>query len=261
MTLLAPAATAADGFIAARLLERARLCPGSSSGLPSAARDALKRRSGARRGSLSKARSPRRRRYRPRRSRLRSDHDALFGAGSLRAAASMAKPRGDHQADQRLQADRGQRSCSSGRAVPSGIDGETWQDSRAIAVEASASVTLLPAEARPSPGARPHARRQRDPARRHWHSRSRAHRHRAENLRQCALAVWGHALPRPNAASHKYARWRPCLSCPGLGSPLAGAARLAARAAALRGGGWHCRRGEPATDAVCGSIPRICTSP
>ena len=116
--------------------------------------------------------------------------------------------------------------------VPSGIDGETGKICGA-AVEASASVTFF----RLKPG--------------HLLEPGRA---RAGEIRladigipEAALApigpqafvnapaVWGEALPRPNAASHKYARGA-VLVLSGSGHHT-GAARLAARAALRAGAG------------------------
>jgi ADP-dependent NAD(P)H-hydrate dehydratase / NAD(P)H-hydrate epimerase len=116
--------------------------------------------------------------------------------------------------------------------VPSGIDGETGRI-RGLAVEASASVTFF----RLKPG---HLL---EPGRR----LAGAIRLADIGIPEAALgpiapktfvnapAIWGEALPRPNAASHKYARGA-VLILSGSGHHT-GAARLAARAALRAGAG------------------------
>ena len=116
--------------------------------------------------------------------------------------------------------------------VPSGIDGETGKI-RGVAVEASASVTFF----RLKPG---HLLL---PGR----ALAGAIRLADIGIPEAALAaiapktfvnapaVWGEALPRPNAASHKYARGA-ALVLSGSGHHT-GAARLAARAALRAGAG------------------------
>jgi ADP-dependent NAD(P)H-hydrate dehydratase / NAD(P)H-hydrate epimerase len=153
--------------------------------------------------------------------------DALFGAGLARDIDGEAKA-----IIERINAF----SHAGGRVlavdVPSGIDGETGKI-RGAAVEASASVTFF----RLKPG--------------HLIMPGRAHagaiRLADIGIPEAALAsigpqtfvnapaVWGEALPRPNAASHKYARGA-ALILSGSGHHT-GAARLAARAALRAGAG------------------------
>jgi hydroxyethylthiazole kinase-like uncharacterized protein yjeF len=153
--------------------------------------------------------------------------DALFGAGLARdidgeAKAIIERVNGFKRAGGRVLA----------VDVPSGIDGETGQV-RGAAVEASASVTFF----RLKPG---HLLL---PGRTH----SGAIRLADIGIPDAALisiapqafvnapAVWGSAAPRPNAASHKYARGA-VLVLSGSGHHT-GAARLAARAALRAGAG------------------------
>jgi hydroxyethylthiazole kinase-like uncharacterized protein yjeF len=151
--------------------------------------------------------------------------DALFGAGLTRDIDGETKA-----IINRINAF----SHAGGRVlavdVPSGIDGETGKV-RGAGVEASASVTFF----RLKPG--------------HLLEPGRAHagaiRLTDIGIPEAALvsiapktfvnapAVWGEALPRPNATSHKYARGA-ALILSGSGHHT-GAARLAARAA-LRAG-------------------------
>ena len=153
--------------------------------------------------------------------------DALFGAGLARdiegeAKAVIERVNGFARAGGRVLA----------VDVPSGIDGETGKI-RGVAVEASASVTFF----RLKPG---HLLL---PGR----TLSGAIRLADIGIPEAALApiapqafvnapaVWGEALPRPNAASHKYARGA-VLVLSGAGHRT-GAARLAARAALRAGAG------------------------
>jgi hydroxyethylthiazole kinase-like uncharacterized protein yjeF len=153
--------------------------------------------------------------------------DALFGAGLTRDIDGEAKA-----IIERINAF----SHAGGRVlavdVPSGIDGETGRI-RGLAVEASASVTFF----RLKPG---HLL---EPGRR----LAGAIRLADIGIPEAALgpivpktfvntpAIWGEALPRPNAASHKYARGA-ALILSGSGHHT-GAARLAARAALRAGAG------------------------
>jgi ADP-dependent NAD(P)H-hydrate dehydratase / NAD(P)H-hydrate epimerase len=153
--------------------------------------------------------------------------DALFGAGLTRDIDGEAKA-----IIERINAF----SHAGGRVlavdVPSGIDGETGRI-RGLAVEASASVTFF----RLKPG---HLL---EPGRR----LAGAIRLADIGIPEAALgpiapktfvnapAIWGEALPRPNAASHKYARGA-VLILSGSGHHT-GAARLAARAALRAGAG------------------------
>ena len=153
--------------------------------------------------------------------------DALFGAGLARDVDGEAKA-----IIERINAF----SHAGGRVlavdVPSGIDGETGKI-RGLAVEASASVTFF----RLKPG---HLL---EPGR----TLAGAIRLADIGVPEAALgpiapktfvnapAVWGEALPRPDAASHKYARGA-ALILSGAGHHT-GAARLAARAALRAGAG------------------------
>ena len=153
--------------------------------------------------------------------------DALFGAGLTRDIDGEAKA-----IIERINAF----GHAGGRVlavdVPSGIDGETGRI-RGLAVEASASVTFF----RLKPG---HLL---EPGR----ARAGAIRLVDIGIPEAALgpiapktfvnapAVWGEALPRPNAASHKYARGA-VLVLSG-SSHHTGAARLSARAALRAGAG------------------------
>ncbi len=153
--------------------------------------------------------------------------DALFGAGLARDIDGEAKA-----IIERINAFKRAGGCVLAVDVPSGIDGETGKI-RGAAVEASASVTFF----RLKPG--------------HLLEPGRA---LAGGIRladigipEAALAtiapqtfvnapaVWGKALPRPNAASHKYARGA-VLVLSG-SAHHTGAARLAARAALRAGAG------------------------
>jgi hydroxyethylthiazole kinase-like uncharacterized protein yjeF len=152
--------------------------------------------------------------------------DALFGAGLTRDIDGEAKA-----IIARINAfGRGGRPVLA-VDVPSGIDGETGK-TRGLAVKASASVTFF----RLKPG--------------HLLEPGRAHagaiRLADIGIPHSALAsiapntfvnspsVWGEALPRPNAASHKYARGAALILS---GPHHTGAARLAARAALRAGAG------------------------
>jgi hydroxyethylthiazole kinase-like uncharacterized protein yjeF len=153
--------------------------------------------------------------------------DALFGAGLARDIDGEAKA-----IIERINAFRRAGGRVLAVDVPSGIDGATGKV-RGAAVEASASVTffrlkpghlLLPG--RPLAGAIrladigiPEA----------------ALASIAPKTFVNAPAVWGQALPRPNAASHKYERGA-ALILSGSGHHT-GAARLAARAALRVGAG------------------------
>ena len=153
--------------------------------------------------------------------------DAMFGAGLARDIDGEAKA-----IIERINAfgEAGGRVLAVD--VPSGIDGETGKI-RGAAVEASASVTFF----RPKPG---HLL---EPGRGHAGAIGLAD----IGIPEAALgpiapqtfvnapAVWGDALPRPNAASHKYARGA-ALVLSGSGHHT-GAARLAARAALRAGAG------------------------
>ena len=160
--------------------------------------------------------------------------DALFGAGLARdidgeAKAVIERVNGFARAGGRVLA----------VDVPSGVDGETGKV-RGVAVEATASVTFF----RLKPG---HLLL---PGR----ALSGAIRLADIGIPEAALApiaphafvnapaVWREALPRPNAASHKYARGA-VLVLSGSGHRT-GAARLAARAALRAGAGivrWRAR--------------------
>ncbi len=153
--------------------------------------------------------------------------DALFGAGLRRDIDGQAKGIID-----RINAFKRAEGRVLAVDVPSGIDGETGKI-RGLAVEASASVTFF----RLKPG---HLL---EPGRR----LAGAIRLADIGIPEAALgpiapktfvnapAVWGGALPRPNAASHKYARGA-VLVLSGSGHHT-GAARLAARAALRVGAG------------------------
>ena len=153
--------------------------------------------------------------------------DALFGAGLARDIDGEAKA-----IIERINAFRRAGGRVLAVDVPSGIDGETGKI-RGAAVEASASVTFF----RLKPG---HLL---EPGR----TLAGAIRLADIGIPEAALAsiapktfvnapaVWGEALPRPNAASHKYARGA-ALILSGSGHHT-GAARLAARAALRAGAG------------------------
>jgi hydroxyethylthiazole kinase-like uncharacterized protein yjeF len=153
--------------------------------------------------------------------------DALFGAGLARDIDGEAKA-----IIERINAFRHAGGPVLAVDVPSGIDGETGKV-RGAAVEASASVTFF----RLKPG---HLL---EPGRR----LAGAIRLADIGVPEAALAsigprtfvnapaVWGEALPRPNAASHKYARGA-VLVLSG-SAHHTGAARLAARAALRAGAG------------------------
>ena len=153
--------------------------------------------------------------------------DALFGAGLARDIDGEAKA-----IVERINAFKRAGGHVLAVDVPSGIDGETGKI-RGAAVEATASVTFF----RLKPG--------------HLLMPGRmlagAIRLADIGIPEAALtpiapqafvnapAVWGEALPRPNAASHKYARGA-ALILSGSGHHT-GAARLAARAALRAGAG------------------------
>ncbi|HEY1862550.1 MAG TPA: NAD(P)H-hydrate dehydratase [Roseiarcus sp.] len=153
--------------------------------------------------------------------------DALFGAGLARDIDGEAKA-----IIERINAFRGAGGLVLAVDVPSGIDGETGKV-RGAAVEASASVTFF----RLKPG---HLLL---PGR----TLAGAIRLADIGIPEAALAsiapqafvnapaVWGEALPRPDADSHKYARGA-ALILSGSGHHT-GAARLAARAALRAGAG------------------------
>ena len=153
--------------------------------------------------------------------------DALFGAGLARDIDGEAKA-----IIERINAFRRAGGRVLAVDVPSGIDGETGKI-RGVAVEASASVTFF----RLKPG---HLL---EPGR----TLAGAIRLADIGIPEAALgpiapqafvnapAVWGEALPRPDAASHKYARGA-ALILSGSGHHT-GAARLAARAALRAGAG------------------------
>ena len=153
--------------------------------------------------------------------------DALFGAGLTRDIDGEAKA-----IIERINAFRRAGGRVLAVDVPSGIDGETGKI-RGGAVEASASVTFF----RLKPG---HLL---EPGR----ALAGAIRLADIGIPEAALAsiaqktfvnspaVWGEALPRPDAASHKYARGA-ALILSGSGHHT-GAARLAARAALRAGAG------------------------
>jgi hydroxyethylthiazole kinase-like uncharacterized protein yjeF len=153
--------------------------------------------------------------------------DALFGAGLARDIDGEAKA-----IIERINAFKRAGGLVLAVDVPSGIDGETGKI-RGVAVEASASVSFF----RLKPG---HLL---EPGRR----LAGAIRLADIGIPQAALAsigpqtfvnapaVWGEALPRPNAASHKYARGA-VLVLSGSGHHT-GAARLSARAALRAGAG------------------------
>ena len=153
--------------------------------------------------------------------------DALFGAGLGRDIDGEAKT-----IIERINAFKRARGDVLAVDVPSGIDGETGKI-RGAAVEATASVTFF----RLKPG---HLLM---PGR----TLAGAIRLADIGIPEAALpsiapqafvnapAVWGAALPRPNAASHKYARGA-VLVLSGSGHHT-GAARLAARAALRAGAG------------------------
>ena len=153
--------------------------------------------------------------------------DALFGAGLARDIDGEAKA-----IIERINAFKRAGGGVLAVDVPSGIDGETGKI-RGAAVEASASVTFF----RLKPG---HLL---EPGR----TLAGAIRLADIGIPEAALApiapktfvnapaVWGEALPRPNAASHKYARGA-ALILSGSGHHT-GAARLAARAALRAGAG------------------------
>ena len=153
--------------------------------------------------------------------------DALFGAGLARDIDGEAKA-----IIERINAFKRAGGLVLAVDVPSGIDGQTGKI-RGAAVEASASVTFF----RLKPG--------------HLLEPGRAHAGAIGladiGIPEAALgpiapqtfvnapAVWRDALPRPNAASHKYARGA-VLVLSGSGHHT-GAARLAARAALRAGAG------------------------
>jgi ADP-dependent NAD(P)H-hydrate dehydratase / NAD(P)H-hydrate epimerase len=153
--------------------------------------------------------------------------DALFGAGLARDIDGEAKA-----IIERINAFKRAGGHVLAVDVPSGIDGETG-GIRGAAVEASASVTFF----RLKPG---HLL---EPGR----TLAGAIRLADIGIPEAALgliapktfvnapAVWGEALPRPNAASHKYARGA-VLVLSGSGHHT-GAARLAARSALRAGAG------------------------
>jgi ADP-dependent NAD(P)H-hydrate dehydratase / NAD(P)H-hydrate epimerase len=153
--------------------------------------------------------------------------DAVFGAGLARDIEGEAKA-----IIERINAFKRAGGLVLAVDVPSGIDGEAGKI-RGAAVEASASVTFF----RLKPG---HLLM---PARR----LAGAIRLADIGVPEAALAsigpqafvncpaVWGEALPRPNADSHKYARGA-VLVLSGSGHHT-GAARLAARAALRAGAG------------------------
>ena len=153
--------------------------------------------------------------------------DALFGAGLARDIDGEAKA-----LIERINAFKGAGGCVLAVDVPSGVDGESGKV-RGAAVEASASVTFF----RLKPG---HLLM---PGR----SLAGAIRLAEIGIPEAALAaiapqtfvnapaLWRAALPRPNAASHKYARGA-VLVLSGSGHHT-GAARLAARAALRAGAG------------------------
>jgi hydroxyethylthiazole kinase-like uncharacterized protein yjeF len=153
--------------------------------------------------------------------------DALFGAGLTRDVEGEAKA-----IIERINAFKRAGGLVLAVDVPSGIDGETGRI-RGLAAEANASVTFF----RLKPG---HLL---EPGRR----LAGAIRLVDIGIPEAALgpiapktfvnapAVWGEALPRPNAASHKYARGA-VLVLSGSGRHT-GAARLAARAALRAGAG------------------------
>lgn len=153
--------------------------------------------------------------------------DALFGAGLARDIDGEAK-----MIIERINAFKGAGGIVLAVDVPSGIDGETGKI-RGAAVEASASVTFF----RLKPG---HLLM---PGR----TLAGAIRLADIGIPEAALVpiaprafvnappVWGGALPRPNANSHKYARGA-ALILSGSGHHT-GAARLAARAALRAGAG------------------------
>jgi hydroxyethylthiazole kinase-like uncharacterized protein yjeF len=152
--------------------------------------------------------------------------DALFGAGLARDIDGEAKA-----IIARINAFKRAGGPVLAVDVPSGIDGETGKI-RGLAVEASASVTFF----RLKPG--------------HLLQPGRAHagaiRLADIGIPEAALAsiapntfvnspsVWSEALPRPNAASHKYVRGAALILS---GPHHTGAARLAARAALRAGAG------------------------
>ena len=149
VVLCGPGGNGGDGFIAARLLgERGYAVELGLLGR----RDALKGDPALAAGHLSKAprSSPP-----PLPTSPKADCviDALFGAGLTRDIDGEGE--GDHQADQRLQADRGQRARGR-RSLRNrrGNRQDSWARGRS-----ERERDLLPAEARPSPGAGPHARR------------------------------------------------------------------------------------------------------
>ena len=153
--------------------------------------------------------------------------DALFGAGLARDIDGEARA-----IIERINAFRRAGGPVLAVDVPSGIDGETGKV-RGVAVEASASVTFF----RLKPG---HLLL---PGR----TLAGAIRLADIGIPEAALApiapqafvnapaVWGEALPRPDAASHKYARGA-ALILSGSGHRT-GAARLAARTALRAGAG------------------------
>src|SRR6202020_859863 len=153
--------------------------------------------------------------------------DALFGAGLTRDIDGEAKA-----IIERINAFKRAGGHVLAVDVPSGIDGETGRI-RGAAVEARARVSFF----------RLKPRHLLEPGR----TRAGAIRLVDIGISEAALgpiapktfinapAVWGEALPRPNAASHKYARGA-ALILSGSGHHT-GAARLAARAALRAGAG------------------------
>jgi hydroxyethylthiazole kinase-like uncharacterized protein yjeF len=171
--------------------------------------------------------------------------DALFGAGLARDIDG--EPKG---LIERINAFKRAGGRVLAVDVPSGVDGETGKI-RGAAVEASASVTFF----RLKPG--------------HLLEPGRAHagaiRLEDIGIPEAALAsiapktfvnasaVWGEALPRPNAASHKYARGAVLVLS---GSRHhTGAARLAARAALRAGAGIVSVASPP--DAVAANAAQL----
>ena len=171
--------------------------------------------------------------------------DAMFGAGLTRDIDGEAKA-----IIERINAFRQAGGRVLAIDVPSGIDGETGKI-RGAAVEAGASVTFF----RLKPG---HLL---EPGRTH----AGAIRLADIGIPEAALgpiapktfvnapAVWGGVLPRPNAASHKYARGA-VLVLSGSGHHT-GAARLAALAALRAGAGIVSVASPP--DAVAVNAARL----
>jgi ADP-dependent NAD(P)H-hydrate dehydratase / NAD(P)H-hydrate epimerase len=153
--------------------------------------------------------------------------DALFGAGLARDIDGEAKA-----IVERINAFKRAGGSVLAVDVPSGIDGRTGKI-RGVAVEASASVTFF----RLKPGHLIEPGRALAGAIRlvDIGIPESALASIAPNTFVNAPAVWGEALPRPNAASHKYARGA-ALILSGSGHHT-GAARLAARSALRAGAG------------------------